>query len=69
MSVMVHRQVGHAEAKLLEERCRIVDRCMFHAGGDDVVSGALICKRRSDQRQIVGLGSAGGKEDLFILHF
>jgi len=21
----------YAEAKLLEERCRIVDRCMFHA--------------------------------------
>ena len=69
MSVMVHRQVGHAEAKLLEERCRIVDRCMFHAGGDDVVSGALICKLRSDQRQIVGLGSAGSEEDLLILHF
>ena len=39
---------------------------MFHAGGDDVVSGALICKRRSDLRQIVGFGSAGGKEDLLI---
>ena len=42
---------------------------MFHAGGDNVVSGTLIRKCRSDQRQIVGLGSAGGKEDLLILHF
>ena len=69
MSIMVHRKIGHTESKLLEKRCRVVDGRMFHAGGDDVVSGALICKRRSDQRQIVGLGSAGGKEDLLILHF
>ena len=69
MSVVVHRQVGHTESKLLEERCRIVDGRMFHAGGDNVVSGTLIRERRSDQRQIVGLGSAGGEENLLILHF
>ena len=41
---------------------------MFHTGGDNVVSGTLIRKRRSDQRQVVGLGSAGGEEDLLILY-
>ena len=69
MSVMIYRKIGHTESKLLEERCCIVDRRMFHAGGDNVVSGAFICKRCPDQRQIVGLGSAGSEEDLLILHF
>ena len=68
MSVVVDRKVGHAETKFFKKCCRIVDGRMFHAGGNDVVSGALVCKRRADQSHVVGLRSAGGKEDLLVLY-
>ena len=68
MAVVVDRKNGHLKAKLLQHAQWIVDGRMLDGGADDVLSRSLIRPGCTDQGHVVGLGTAGGKQDFLFLH-
>ena len=66
--VLIHRKIGDPEALLLQEAHGIIDGRMLDAGGDQMVSLSSGSHGGANEGHIVGLRSAGGKNDLLFLY-
>ena len=63
-SVGIRREIGDAPAAPLELLARIEHRLVLRASGDDVCSQVPVVLCRSENREVVGLGGAGGEHDV-----
>ena len=63
-AVLVHRQVGHLEALLLQLRAGVQDGVVLDGGCDDVAALLQVLIGRAAHRPVVGLGAAAGEVDL-----
>ena len=63
---MIDRKIRDLIALLLQKNKWIIHRCMLDGCRDDVSARTLIRDRGTDQCQIVALGAAGGKQNLFF---
>jgi hypothetical protein len=63
--VAIDGQIGRLESVLLEVLARAQDRVVLDLRGDDVAAAPRM--RDALDRHVVGLGAAGGKDDLLFL--
>lgn len=68
-AVLIHRKISHFKALLLQIFHGIVYGCMFHRSSNQMIAASFVSHGTSDQRQIVGLCSAGCKINLFFIYF
>jgi hypothetical protein len=65
-AVAVHRHIGGLEALLLQGLHAAQDRVVLHRRGHDVPAAAR--GGNALHRRVVGLGAAGGEQDLVLAH-
>jgi hypothetical protein len=63
-AVAIHRHLDDLEAELLEVPDRVTDGVVLDGGGDDPMAASLACPGGALESQVVGLGAAGGEDDL-----
>ena len=63
-ALAVDREVGDAEALLLQALGGVEDGVVLDLGGDDVVAAAAGAVGDGAQGEVIALGAAGGEEDL-----
>ena len=62
-AVLLHRQIGHAEAMLLQPLAAVEHRLVLGRLGDDVVALLAIHLGDALDGEVVALGGAGGEDD------
>ena len=66
---LVHGEIGHLKALLLQELHGFEDSGVLDLRRDQVPARPLIGQRAADDGDVVGLGSAGGEEDILLFDF
>ena len=65
----VHREISHLKSLSLQIRHGLQNSRMLHPCRDQMPSSSVMSHRRTDQRNIIRLRTAGSKQNLFLIHF